>query len=297
MAEALKLTDLLEGATDSGREMNSKERRLAAEREEYKRRKRVVAAMEARNTSKLIFFKSMGTVGYWKLIGRSAVYYALFVARKRMKKQVKLIPDTDFFDKSKNGVVSVRGMDKLEEDLKKFEIRRMPFEGTDIRVFDTGVHFDEQTIKVLLKEDDTYREQANKLLLPKVTEPDLYKELRLVIKKAFEQCRKLEPTIRGVATEEILAPVFRANSTYLRAARGKLGEKEAWIRINREVETALVGIKVIFNMGIWEPKTVKEMSESLAKIETLAGAMIKKIERTEEEEKEKEKIKKEKKGK
>lgn len=241
----------------------------AEARERYKKRKHIVRALENDNHSKIIAFASVGEKGFWKLIGNSAIYYAFHEA-KRLKKTVGLHRDTDFFDKDKNGFVAIRNIDLFEEELKELDVRiTAEVDDPYVKVFDTGVKFTDADLKTMLRRNELLQKQMNEMIVPEVSDPDLYRVLRRIMELAVECHRTTDITLRDLTMAKIVEPAFHAEGKYILMARNNASISDTKTAIKIDMEKILVGVMILRNMNKWNIAKAWEISDLAAKAEVL----------------------------
>lgn len=99
-------------------------RQLRAAHQALRERQRTVKAaaieFEKTNNHDLLLFDS--THGFVKMAGNSVLFYTLTIAN-RLRRRFKVQEDTDDYSKSPEGIVAIRSLERLEEQLVLLEIR------------------------------------------------------------------------------------------------------------------------------------------------------------------------------
>lgn len=252
-----------------GAKRSSVREESGAVRKRYRARKLLVKTMEESNYSKIIAFATYGETGFWKLIGHSAIYYAYHEA-KRLKKDVELIRDTDFFGKDKNGFVAIPDIDRFGKSLEKLGVElTKEMDDPYIRVFDTGVKFSDADLKNMLRRKELLTEQINRMLVPEVSDPELYKTLRQILEKVCKCHKTTDPTMKQATYELLVAPAFHAHGSYILMARGKKSLRKAKLDMVTDLEkmvAGLAGFQTVNELGITQ---IWELSDLVQKAETL----------------------------
>lgn len=232
------------------------------DRARYKKRKHLVRALEGDNHSKIIAFATLGEVGYWKMIGNSAIYYAYHEA-KRLKKKVVLRRDTDKYDKDQNGFVAIRDIEVLKKDLE-FLGGKPSNEISDpaILVFEMGVYFSDEDLKTMLRKNEMLMEQMNQMTLPKISDPEVYQQLRLICEKICKNHRTTEASLRRLTYEKLVEPAVHAEGMYIMMSRNHSNLEKTKMGILIDLEKIIVGTKILMNSNIWGINQLWEIADS-----------------------------------
>lgn len=181
----------------------TKEEALAkrADREMAKKIKAEVFQLEKKNDSHLYVFRS--TEGWWKIGGRSALFFKYRVCPK-IGLKYELRNDRDFYYSFREGIISIKSPESLEEKLKSLKIYKKGVEKGYI-VFDLpfGPISDEQVKEMRNLEKDTLRE-INTIVNPAEVLIKTLPQARLVQKSLFELCRKLDEPTRELIGRDIV---------------------------------------------------------------------------------------------
>ena len=175
--------------------------KLALERSNAKLFKSQVFKLEKDNHNHIYAFRS--TDGWWKVGGNSALFLKYRVA-KRLKLKYELRTDRDFYYNFRDGVIPIKNVEKLEENLKQLRIFKKGVELGYV-VFDIpfGPVSDEQ-IKEMRHMERTALRELNKIISPGDLLVKTLPQARIVQKSLFEACRKLDEPSRDLIGKEIV---------------------------------------------------------------------------------------------
>lgn len=229
------------------------------DKKRYEKAKAEVFAFELRNRSKLVAFRS--TAGWWKLGGTSALlYYHRVAPRLGLKPNLKA--DGDFYSKFEEGVISIKDINRFEENLKKLGIERIK-SGTSMRMYDLGITIDAEEIKRLKKNEEAERKKFNKLVLPKVVLPDVYVGLCNINKAIYENVRLMTPPEREYAGMEMAVMARKMLEKYILMANGKLEKEETLAELLEKIEILIADLKIALETKIWPTGTCLRISATL----------------------------------
>lgn len=239
--------------------------------------------MEKGNNDKLIVFIAKG--GWYKMGGRSALIYYHTLA-KRLGLKPQLNPDTDFFSKFKEGIVSIRDIDTLRKNLWKLKISKntkLSTENGELVVFDLGYKISEEDFEIMMKSEETRKKKINKMILPKVVMPQAHAESLALSKALYSHCRKMNKVDRELFSTEIFGHIRRIYTAIHYVSKGVGNEQ----KILREAGAEVVKLKCMINMmgelSVWSLDACLRMMESATKIETLIWSRMAKMEKGKDE--------------
>lgn len=170
------------------------------EKEKYLKIKAFALEREEENFSKLFVIHEKKN--WWKMIGNSAIIFHYEIA-KRIGMTSRLVDDTDFEHRSKNGVVNISNIDVLGEKLEKNKIQYLEIKPEYI-VFNLGQKSTVSDIERMKKTRELEWAKINKIILPENTFPLLYRSERQLLAKMNEITRRFEPNARDVFGKQLL---------------------------------------------------------------------------------------------
>ena len=243
---------------------------------ELEKIKKKVFQMEKTNNNKLVVFVSKN--GWYKIGGRSALIYYYRLAKK-MNLSPRLVADTDFFSKFKEGIVSIRRIETLEKNLKKLKIYRnsaltVPYK---IYVFDLGYEIDEHDFYLMEHDEEIRRKKFNQMVMPKVAFPEIHSEVWKVTKNLYNECRKLPVVEREFLGKAIFEQITRTHKCFILMSNGHREAKKALLEIMSAMESLKCFLKMGLEYEVWNTKTVARVTENLVKTERLVEGEIKRL--------------------
>lgn len=203
-------------------------------KKEYLARKKAVLENEEENFRSLYVVEDQN--GWYKMFGHSALIYANEIAA-RLKIKPALKPDTDYDFPSKDGVVSVKDLDGMKENLRGIKIHAR-YEEHGITIFELGYKITQEEINEYRGKEELEWKKINQIVCPKVVMPEFKVELKELARMVHENVRKMDETERtalGTEMDKMMQAtlgdfVLVANGWY-----GKDGEKKYF----KEVEETL----------------------------------------------------------
>lgn len=241
--------------------------------------KRRVLGWEKNNYTKLAVLDAGN--GWYKMFGNSAIIYVCQIA-KRLRLKATLVSDTDFELTTDQPVVLLRDFDSLTKHLAELSIHCGSLED-GVHVFDLGYKVDAADLTMMMKENDMLRERANKLILPSEMFPGLRNELRILSVYVYEATRKMNPTARIMAGDEMAKICSRMFENFVEAANGHHDMRQylkTTVKDLRRLDAKLLMAsdlrlfddKKIYNLVLQVGKTQKKVATALMKVEKEQGA-------------------------
>ena len=254
-------------------ERDAKAAKGRVEKVRYEAIKSHVYEWESHNYDKLILFKSRGEGGWYKMGGNSAIIYHYEIAPKLGRKS-NLNIDLDYFSKFSNGVVSIRGIETLTKELETIGVKMIENKNDDVIIFKLKTRLSKQQIEVLLGIEEEKIKQINRLVLPKgPTNPDLYRQLRDLLKRLCELCRKAGAPDRDIFMTEMARRSKLMMEGYFALAQGRKDVGKVKKELVAHAEILLVDMQMISDLRIISPNDGARLSAILVKIERLVEKM------------------------
>lgn len=253
---------------DSGtkRANRAKEAKKGQDRKKaYLEVKRRALNYEKDNYTQLVAIKS-NNGDWWKLVGHSAVMYKYMVA-PRLRLKPKLMPDSDYDEKSEEGVISIPDIDKFEERLKVGKIYLI--NSTEwTKVFDLGERVREEDYRLMVQEDEMKLKMANKLIMPEERMSELNNKAKSLLNIVHPAVRKMEGVARDVFGIEMDKRAVKAQMMILRAARGTVNVEDCLTETFDIAEDLYGYILVLMNLKLLDSKVIYNMAEAVVALES-----------------------------
>lgn len=230
--------------------------------------KKKIFDMEQTNNRYLIAYAD-GT-GWYKLGGHSALIYHHRIA-KRLKLRPRLNPDTDFYSRFKEGTVSIRQIETLENNLKTLKIYRnskMTVPG-EVYVFDLGYKVSDEDLDLMYRDEQIRRDNLNKMVLPKVVHPDIHATLLNTVKLCQPKVAHMPVVDREMCGYKIIRTLIRACDRFYLMSNGYISEEQGLKEVLTMVERVKVYIKVATELEIWPIESALMIATDLVKASRL----------------------------
>lgn len=236
--------------------------------------KRRALRYEQENYTELVAIRTQNPK-WWKLVGHSAIMYKYMVA-PRLRLRPKLLPDTDYNEKSNEGIISIPNINKFEERLRLAKIF-LTKETEWVKVFSLGERVSKEDYLLMVDEDELRTEMANKLILPEVRLAELNAKTKAVVNVIHPNVRKMDGAAREAFGSEMERKAVNLQLMVLRAARGTMDFEECLTR-GFDIAEDLYGYTLVFlNLKLVEPKVVYRMAEAVTALETQIKKEMRKL--------------------
>lgn len=234
-------------------------------KEEYKQRKLKIFEFEKKNLSHLLVFRT--DKNWWTLGGNSAlIYYYRLVPRLNIK--VNLRADSDFFANFKYGVVSLKDVDKFCERIESLGLKLKTKKESAI-LYTLPNPLTTSDIKRLQEMEKTERENLNKDIAPKITEPELYMKLRELEKMIYNNMKKDDAVNREYLTMEMAKYARQMLEIFLMTANGVYSEKEGFLKLRLISQKLRVQVAIVAEEKIWAQKNCLKMAAKIVEIQKI----------------------------
>ena len=157
-----------------------------------------VMNFEADNQQYLLLYTS--TDGYYKMAGRSVLFYTARIV-PRLGRRVTVRPDTDHYHPSNEGIVSVKNLVRLAEQLSQLGILPDPERSTsELYFYKFPYRLSGAQIAALRDKNEVVRQRLNQNLRPIGPIPELHYQLMMAFELSFNILR----STRGNADRELI---------------------------------------------------------------------------------------------
>ena len=240
------------------------------ERKNYFAIKKRALAYEKDNYTEILVIRTPDKIkkreGYWwKMFGHSAVFYKYWVG-ERLKHKVRLLPDTDYEARSKEGCVSINDVNRLKQTLRTLKV--YPSKETEKAIiFKLGERVTEQDYALMLHEDEMRLEMTNKLIQPKEHMTELNAKLKDALQLVHECVRKMDGASRETFGAEMERRTVELQILVLRAARGTIDVDYCLERAYDIAEDLYGFVLVLLNLRMLETKRLYVLAEAVVALE------------------------------
>lgn len=160
--------------------------------------KEQVMNFETDNRQYLLLYTS--TDGYYKMAGRSVLFYTARIV-PRLGRRVTVRPDTDHYYPSGEGIVSIKNLVRLAEQLSQLGILPDSEHSTsELYFYKFPYRLSDAQIATLRDKNEIVRERLNQNLRPIGPIPDLHYQLMMAFELSFNILR----STRGNADRELI---------------------------------------------------------------------------------------------
>ena len=227
--------------------------------------KEKVFELEAQNDRYIYVFRSKGD--WWKIGGRSALFYAHIVSEKLAKKPPKIVKDNDHYYSFRTGICAKKDLNALAKELAKIGMEPKKIDPT-IYCFEFEKPIDFDVITSLIQAKEVQNERANKLVDTQLLLPKLHTEIRELMKLVWYFTDKHNANM----SKKLLLPTLLENACqlkriYSRTSNGYL-----------EPEDGLLKIMLVSNDMMADVAFLKEIDEmtltNCNKIQNKLGEII-----------------------
>ena len=190
-------------------------------RKEYYDAKAVAMKLEEKNNSKMYIFPSFGGAeGQWyKIGGKSALFYKYLAGPRMGRKEVKIRKDTDLRMRFKHGVVAVHWGERFIRAAEKAGYRTKTME-YGIIVVDLDKKFTVKEIKEMAEQEKKDKEKLQTMIMPKENMPDFYARIRELARILVPKVKTMHPAYRETFGMDLLDTTAELFRVYFRVANG-----------------------------------------------------------------------------
>ena len=252
------------------------QRKQRAEKRAYILRKEQILEREKDNDSLVMLFRADD--GWWKICGRSVLYYTKLVAA-RLNKEVKVWPDRDYGSVSKEGIINIRDLNKFIKEVESLGLKMHPSGNDDFVAVELGSKVTKEDLGLMESEEQAKWEMADRMLMPAVIWPKLRKELVELTRLCYEMTRKFDAVGRIIYGSKAMDLVNESMITFNQATHGQMDEIEALLLI-RENIGYLDGLMVMINeLRLFDANKDYQIATKIMKVERATEIALKKASR------------------
>ena len=244
----------------------------------YEQRKGWAIKYEKTNYTTVMLFRSVkkkeGDGKWWKMGGHSMEIYTGKLA-PRLKIKPRVTADTDFHDKFREGIVSIRAIENFEKKMESLGIHRNTKRSTDgVMIFDLGYTVKEEDLKKIRKADEERLKQLHALVDVKVIAPEINVGLSTVMRTLKHKYDKMSVTDREFLGDKLIAHVRRAMIIYMSMTMGEVNEAKGLHEIITEVNILICYIALAGEYRIIDLGACTRMDAELVKARRIANAKL-----------------------
>ncbi len=210
--------------------------------------------------------------------GHSALFYAHDVAKKIGRKNVKLHPDNDHCNvKFREGLCSIRNLDKFAEKLTSIGAIRLKPKNQDLVVFKLPQPYTEEDVERFRKLETTKAAEVNSLIFSKILYPDVHAQLLDLERAIPVKLKNLENSYREMYAAKILSCLDTILYAYADATAGLIDEKTCLHQMLTGISHLLVQISALNELGLWDVSSVARICRIIGGIKISLQERIKKL--------------------
>ncbi len=245
-------------------------REVAAKRQKAKE---YVYELEKKNDHQLIAFYSGD--GWHKFGGHSALFFANMIA-PRLGVKASLRPDTDFFAKFDDGVVSVRNLDVLKASLEGIGVKMR--EETELWIiFDLESKVSAEELDVLRSVRKERIDQVNKIVKTGNIYPSISAKARYITKDLYTQMNHCKPVDREFVLMRMVQIAFDNLVNINLISNGIGNEKEILHSVLIKNEKLKIYLMNLMELRVMDPEDVLRIETDLVDMNTQINKALKKL--------------------
>ncbi len=262
------------------REMEKKkEKDVRAEQRAYEKRKEWVRKYEHENYSTIVLFKSIASKkansgNWWKMGGHSLEIYLGKLA-PRLKLHPRVVTDTDFHNKFREGIISVRDIDNFEKKMESLKIyRNLKLSTPGIKIFSLGYKISEEDLQIMRKADEERKKRLNEVVYVQMIAPEINTGLLEYLRTLKHKYDKMPVTDRDFLGEVMLKHARAAMIAYMMTAKGAMNMGKGLQTIVREVDMLMCYNSLAGEYGVIDLGACTRMLDELVKVRRIANARL-----------------------
>lgn len=243
----------------------------------YHKRKLHAQLLETQNDSQIIVFPSVDEPWY-KIGWISALVYAYDVGIRACNKNSRPVirKDTDHLAKSKDGIVFVRDIKKLIQNLADIGISSYELTKDGLYIFDLGKTYTKSELRDFR---NTYC-RKNEELFNMAAKKKVYPELRGMIVKAvgitLPKSKNLPAFYQNTLGIRIVNAVLEINQAYFDFVNKRVEAKEAFVTMVKNTNLVLADLTVLSEIKVWSPIELMEIGGAMVDIKMCVARIIEK---------------------
>ncbi|MBQ3469593.1 hypothetical protein IJH16_01310 [Candidatus Saccharibacteria bacterium] len=253
-------------------------RKSAAGREAVRRYQTIkskVFEAEQNNYDKVIVFAS--GPGWYKIGGNSAMIYTHMLAPQiGIKPSIK--EDRDFYSKFDDGIVSIRHLDLLRENLERIGVKVVS-EDPDMVIFELPKPLSKQELKTIRNVRKEREQRVNQIVRTKELYPSIAALMRSINQQIYSKYIHCTPHARTYIVESLARETLKSLVDITEIATGEMPAKETLGAIRRRNERLKVELMILMDMGIFEAEETLRLENNLVDANTQIKSELKKLEK------------------
>ena len=203
--------------------------------------------------------------------GNSLLIYYYEIARKLLKQKPNLQPDTDYtkciFE---DGVLSFHGTDSIEKRLNKVGVLKEKRSGSTSIVYEMNFTVSQERITELRAKLKAEQERAISILRPSaILVPEIYEQLRHILKRIFECVRKMnafERDFNGLVMTNCARDMLKS---YRMINSGLIDEKAGWSAIYEKADYLIYELSFTSDLRIWRQDVIVSIGADIIQLKRL----------------------------
>ncbi len=193
---------------------------------------------EQTNNHHLLIFDS--THGFAKMVGNSVLFYSMTVAN-RLHRRFKIQQDTDNYSKSAEGVIALRSLEGLEEQLVQINIFPDETLSTmELHYYKLPKVYTDEQLADLHDKSKQDLERIMEIIMPQSPLPLLYREILEVNRLIYYNCKNIT---EWLARESLVKPLMEQANRLLENYLNFAGIRQRATQTQRELEYAVAKVE------------------------------------------------------
>ncbi len=235
----------------------------------YTENKLLALNFEKTNRHYIVMVRS--TRGFYKLFGRSALYYANDVASK-LNLVANLQTDGDYKHKSEYGFISVREPEKIAEVLKTIKITKIKTKDTtgNFILFKLPWEYIDEQVAELIENSHFAMRNFNHIVMVDNILPLLYLQILELTKAIYENVRTMGgPIEREAFGLPCLKEAQLMCNYYINTTNGLINQTECLKKIKHHLTNLKTTAKIIADLKLWTPKVCARIGDIIIKFQEI----------------------------
>lgn len=249
---------------------------------EYNDRKIKVMEREKTNDRMVILFRDNGD--WWKIVGRSVIYYTRIIVPRIRGKDVQVWNDDDFVAQSKEGEIRVPNLEKFFEEVERIGYKvEKPNE--DYAYVKLNNKITEEELNRLRKENEHIWGMTEKILQPVVMWPTLKAESIILLRMIWEQTRKMDAPQRALLGDALAKQMIDVVLCINNAAHGFCSPKEALECMKEHMGRVDGYMLIVVNLRLFNVARIYDLTTQMEKVKKIIARELKISEKKDAEDK------------
>lgn len=228
------------------------------EKTEYLRRKELVTGLEKDNFTRIFLFHSDGD--WWKIIGKSVLYYKYLFA-PRLKKTVNIREDDDYEYISKTGVIFIRDVKAVTMGAKRLGMALSPDSTDELVAICLNNRVTDEVFSKISRAEQADWDTVINMLIPKVLWPELSNRIR-ELQRIIRTITKNFPTdLKIVVGNGLLSAVMELNQILILGLNGMITPMECLEKLDEVNYQIMADLISIVNLQCTRPSKAHEAAD------------------------------------